>query len=163
LVHALPVRTGDDLAIEVELPAGVHAGLFLYTSEGKTRLLAQWDREDRKRLVRYPPGQGGHTLQGPAGTECVLVWVSRQGPVAVERVEEAFRGAATWPALPDDSLLRLGREEVTVEPKNRDVGPFRDRPDPVWAVKEVLRSVGEKLNSADDGVAALAFSHKPEP
>jgi hypothetical protein len=160
LIDLVPLRAGEDLQVAAEVPADLHASLFLINGAGKIEHLADLPADAADRTLRYPPQEGQSApLTGPAGTECLLLCGRRSGPVPVEKVQEMW-GDGPWPALPGLALLRLERGQVRLEQRGRDLGPPHERPDPESAVRSRLDALRLRLAEHCDFFEGLAFAHQ---
>jgi tRNA A-37 threonylcarbamoyl transferase component Bud32 len=159
VVDAVPVSTGDRLAVTAKLPAGQHVGLFQIGSDGKLTELARRAPGDSAAL-RYPRGREEATvLVGAAGTEVVLVCGRRSGPVSVAGLRSLLPAQGAWPALPAGSVLALSPAGPRVVQRERAFGPTVHQPDPEGQVRDLLATLGENLREHMDYFEALAFAH----
>jgi hypothetical protein len=158
LPYCLPLRNGDEMTVQVDLPAEYHGCLALRTATGAVRILGRWSAEDAGRTVRYPAGANEAVrLRGPAGTEVLLWCVRRDGQVDEAALVEACGPVQAWPLLPEGSLLAVERERVRVKVQSRDVGPIVRRADPEGEVLKRLDEVRKRLYPKCEALAGLAF------
>jgi hypothetical protein len=160
LLGVVPVRKGESLRIRAEVPAGIHAALFLFTSEGRLRRLADAGPGEQAVVLRYPEEGQDVPVVGLPGTEFFLVCGRRSGPVRVEDIAEVWGKPGPWPALPKYSVLRLQTDKVGREgPKAADVGEPKQRPDPDGEVRRRLEGLRVALRERFDYFEGLAFAH----
>jgi eukaryotic-like serine/threonine-protein kinase len=160
LVAVAPLRTGSELEVRVEVPAGTHAALFLFTSEGRLRLLAAQPAGASASSLRYPAEGKAARLAGPPGTELVLVCGRREGPVGLEEVRGVWGAAGAWPALPPQSVLGLQADRVVVERTHRDLVLGPGRPDPEGEVRKRLEELRRQMRQRFPLFEGLAFAHR---
>jgi tRNA A-37 threonylcarbamoyl transferase component Bud32 len=161
LTDAAPLRTGDEVQIRAQVPAGFHASLFLFGTQGRLRRLAEVAARETVQWLRYPPQQKQAVgLTGPAGSEVLLI-VGRAGQAVDEKpIANWFAQQGAWPELPPSSILRWGREGVEVEQSGRDLGVPLDRPDPQGEVHERLDSLGRAMSQEYPLLQAVVFAHE---
>jgi tRNA A-37 threonylcarbamoyl transferase component Bud32 len=117
LKNAVPLRPGiggDKVQIRCALPRGLHAALFWFTTEGKLQQLATRSPTDALEELVYPPHHVV-TLEGPPGTELILVCGWHAQPPAAEAVERIFARVGRLPPMPLYALVVLDRHKVTPE------------------------------------------------
>lgn len=161
LIDRVPLHEADEVQIQVEVPRGLGATLFLLGSAGRLQRLAEITPDRPARLLRFPE-QAKHSIPvvGPAGTEVLLVCGRPSGPVQLEEVQVLLTGTQPWPALPGQAVLRLERNCVTVLQSGRDFGAPRDRPDPEGDVLRRLEELRLCLREHFELVEGLAFAHQ---
>ena len=161
LTTAAPLRTGDQFQVRVEASAPVYVGLFLFSSDGKLQLLAE-RRSPSAGPLHFPPDEGqAAPLTGAAGTECLLVCVSRSGRAGLEELQACWGERKPWPALPGESVFHLSPEGVkAVGGRGRGVGTPVDRPDPEGDVRRRLEALRSRLGERFDYFEGLAFAHQ---
>ena len=116
LRNAVPLKTGDLLVIQCDLPRGLHASVFWFDTEGKlTELAPTVVRAKGSSDQLLYPEKGVVPLIGQPGTELVLICANRSGPVRRADVEPLFTGGRPLPQLPEWAMVRLNREEVRIE------------------------------------------------
>ena len=156
LVNAEHLRTGDQFQAVVEAPAEVYVALFLFTSDGRLRLL-----DSQKGGLRYPAGKiQWAPLTGTAGTEFLLACGRRSGPVDIDEVQALWPGSEPWPTLPGESVLSLRPDKASVEKRSRDVGPPITHEDPVTAVLNKLEELRPRLREHFECFEGVAFAHE---
>ena len=165
LQEALPLRNGDQLWVSCRVPHGTQPSMFWIDSEGGlTELTPDVVAGETTDSLRYPPSGAKDVvrLQGPAGTEFVLVCARRGRPVAREEIEAILGAGRRLPTLPDRVVLRLGSDGV--EP----TGPSGTRSisEPVEsdlsAALSPLRELQIKLRSEASFLTGVAFPHVAE-
>src|SRR5262249_39076468 len=105
LASAAPLRTGDELNVQVLVPPGLHASLVWIGSRGELEHLVDARPGE---VLRYPAASGEFkVLQGPSGTEAVLVCWCRSAPVGIDELRDLWGAEQSWPALPSQSVLRV--------------------------------------------------------
>ena len=157
VIRHLPLETGDEVRLETERPAGFHAVLLWIDSDGIVHelLVAEAGAE-----MVYPASGHAVPIKGRPGTELILLCARRGGPVDIERLRDTLAGVRDWPALPGSSVLRLGRDGVTVENTGRGPGAARRRDDPEGEVAERLRQLGAELHERCEVLVGIAVSHR---
>ena len=161
LADSTPLKTGDELRVEINAPADAYAALFLFTGAGAVKLLRQDAPSGGDRLLRYPPEEDGTTeLTGPPGTEFVLACGRRSGPVAEEEIRTAWDGTGAWPALPGDAVLCVDRDRVWEAQAGRDFGPTHGHVTPEAEVKRRLEALRGRLRDSFDFLSGMAFAHR---
>jgi hypothetical protein len=162
LVDVVPLHAGDELQIRTDVPADLFATLFLLTSEGRLKKLAELGREKLPRSLRYPQEEEKSVpLIGPPGTEFLIVCGRRSDPIGVGELNGLGIGVEAWPHLPEGAILRLGRDRITADgEKSRDVGTPKDRPDPEREVHQKLESLRKKLAGRFEYLTGVAFAHQ---
>jgi tRNA A-37 threonylcarbamoyl transferase component Bud32 len=160
LSMVVPLRSNDRLQVRVEAPADLHVSLFLFSSEGALRFLAQ--RPPGPQALAYPEqALEAVPLTGAVGTEVLLTCGRRNMPVLLEDIRNSWEGEGAWPSLPGLSVLRLQGRSVTIEQKDRDLGAPRSQPDPEGEVRRRLESLGNRLSEHFEYCEGLAFAHQP--
>jgi hypothetical protein len=159
LVQMMPLQTGDQLRVKVRCPDQMHMSLFLFSSEGKPRLLAQ-QAPGGGEFLEYPtrPDQAV-TLEGPPGTELLLACGRKDKPITLAEIEPLFGAGEALTRLPGSTVLRLEGDKIVQVDKSRDLGPPKTVANPqseVWGRLEDLR----KSLKSFDCVEGLAFSHE---
>ena len=122
LNDAVPLVSGDKLWIECELPSGLQASAFWLDSEGKISELSPLSikKEARHDHLSYPPPESANnavTLEGPAGTEMVLVCARPGTKVDRSEIEALILPTAARTILRDRSTLLIGRGRVELRIK----------------------------------------------
>jgi serine/threonine protein kinase len=159
LVNAMPLRAGDELRIQAEVPAHWHASLFLFTSEGRLRLLRAARPTDTARTFYYPGKDQAAPLVGPPGTEMLLVCASPSGPIEEDAVRQLWT-EGSWSALRPATVLHLDPDKVHFEQKDRDFGPATSRRDAEEDVRSRLEKLRLRLRERFDHFEGLVFFHR---
>ena len=162
LQEALPLKNGDQLWVSCKVPHGTRPSMFWLDSEGVvTELTPEVVTGETADSLRYPPSGANDLvrLQGPPGTEFVLVCARRDKPVTRQEIE-ALLGAGRWlPALPEKVILLMRSDGV--EP----TGPsgLRSISGPVASdlssALSPLRILQSKLRSETSFLSGIAFPH----
>lgn len=161
LAPVAPLRTGDELQVRADVPAGFYASLFLFGSTGQIELLAGKGPEGPPSPLRYPAEPDKAVpLEGPEGTELLLVCGRRSGRVGVDEVRAAWGQEGRWPALPGLTILRMQPDRVVVEQSGKGLGAPKDRPDPEAEVRRRLDELRRRLHDRFEYVEGLAFAHR---
>jgi hypothetical protein len=155
LKSAVPLHSGDDLHIACLVPRGFHAALFSIDATGKLEHYAdatvapagEFDR------LSFPA-----RLEGPPGTELLLVCASRTHTPVVENVASIFAGEH-WPPLPDRIVVRMDPDRVQVE---RDRGHLERRTalDATEKVEASLEKLRQRLKEHFDFFVGVAYLHQ---
>jgi hypothetical protein len=162
LKEALPLRNGDQLWISCQVPRGAHPSVFwLDTEGGLTELAPEVMAGETTDTLRYPPPGPRDVvhLQGPPGTEFVLVCAGRDRPVTRGEVAALLGPGQPLPPLPDRVSLRLGPDGV--EPSGpaglRSIsGPAESH---LSAAMGPLRTLQRGLRAEASFLAGVAFPH----
>lgn len=163
LVDRVPLRTGDELEIRFTIPAGLHATMFLRSSDGGLKKLCSVAATDTTQQIRFPERKSQSVpLTGAPGTEFVFVATRRKAPIRIEDVRLLFQSESPWPALPGASVLRLGPGGVTIDQRDRGFGTPKDRPDPQGAIVTKMEEVVQRGQQHFVFLEGVAFSHSPE-
>ena len=176
LNDAVPLVSGDKLWIECELPSGLQASAFWLDSEGKISELSPLSikKEARHDHLSYPPPESANnavTLEGPAGTEMVLVCARPGTKVDRSEIEALILPTAARTILRDRSTLLIGRGRVELRIKgtiaadlDADSKGTRGLGAPeaseARTAQESFRHVAEALEDRIAFVAAAVFPHK---
>jgi tRNA A-37 threonylcarbamoyl transferase component Bud32 len=157
LKNALPMRSGDKLQIHCDLPRGYRAALFWLDTEGKlTELPAKVSSATTLDQLVYPQG-GVVSLQGPPGTELVLVCAHRSQVPRREHVANLLDAGRPWPKLPAQVVILLDRDKVDLKVP-RGLGAESEAT-AVSQVQERLEELRVRLREHFDYFAGVAFSH----
>jgi hypothetical protein len=161
LADSVPVKSGDFVRVESVAPAGLHAALFLFTSEGKLQPLNTASPADEDLPLRFPPqlGKQGAPVSGPPGNELVLMVARRSAPPTEDDLRDLLSG--TWELLPSGTVLRLAPDEVKVVGQSRAFDAPVGHQDPEGAVRGRLDEVRRQLRRRFDHFEGLMFSHQP--
>lgn len=156
-----PLENGQEIYFQARIPARVHASLFLFTSEGALKPLADWPASSEDSLRRYPPEEDRVVpVIGKSGTEVLLLVGRAEGPVSLEALRSWWGEEKPWPTLPPETAWRMRRESSAPLEKKREVGkPTRGGPDPEAQVESLLEGLRWRLKDRVDVVEALAFPH----
>ncbi len=158
LIGAAPLRTGDRLILQCDVPRGFVPSMYWIDSEGKlVRLPAgpvskagEFDR------LQYP-SQGVVPLKGNSGTELILVCARKDTGVGEEEMLKALENSRSWPELPAKVVVGVTPKGVTL-PVSRGVGqPERDK---VARVMELLEKLRQKLGEEGIYLSGVAFTHQ---
>jgi predicted Ser/Thr protein kinase len=159
LSGALPLRTGDRLVVRCVVPRRSGAVVYWLDSEGHVSELSpvrieEGDASDR---VVYPR-EGRVPLQGPPGTELVVVCAGRSRTLRDREAAALIGAVARLPDLPPEVVVRLSRSSTEVEGVGRGLGePEVDSVDSVRATLERLRL---RLRERFDFVEGLVVPHR---
>lgn len=162
LLDCAPVRSGEGIQIQVDVPEDMYVGLFLITSQGTVKLLEEMSPASSRHVLRYPKEADGDfvPVQGKAGTDVLVVCARRDASVRVEELAKLVPLEKPWPTLTEPFLLRLVREEVRTEPMMRDLGgPQRDV-GPTADVRRRLEALRGLLSERFAFFEAVAFAHQ---
>jgi hypothetical protein len=162
LTQAVPLHTGDRLRLHFRVPHGSRVTLLWLDSEGKVTELTpvvrpaggDWDE------VRYPPREDDVVrLEGPPGTECVLVCAGVDRPPGADDLAAAV-GQGPLPALPAGELVLLSRDRVVGTSRGVSAPEADPAAGPVREVEERLDKVRLQLRERCDFLAGVAFAHR---
>lgn len=157
LLDALPLRSGDELQVLGRVPLGFEPVLFWFDTEGRLQeLTLQTKTSGDSTTFRYPPQGLATKLEGPPGTEVLLVCARRSGRIDATEIREMFADRA-WPQLPIHALLTLNRRQVRLLGA-RAPGQLTDRPNS--GIVEQAEALRSRLAAHLDLVAAVAFPHQ---
>jgi eukaryotic-like serine/threonine-protein kinase len=161
LRESLPVRTGDELQVKIQVPAGLHVSLCSINGDGRLSLLQQYSAQDSPSELIYPGSDQARRLKGPAGTEVLLVCGRARTPISEAELQTAWDGTAEWPVLaPPRRLLRLQPGQLKEEGERpRDFGEVVDRPDPDKVARR-LNDLRERLKQTCAYFEGLAFANE---
>ncbi len=155
LKGAVPLRSGDEFQIRCDLPRGFHAALFTFDSQGKFEHYPDPDVTSAGRFDRltYPA-----RLEGPAGTEFLLVCARRSPRPAREELETLFAGEPAWPQLPDKVVVWMDRDQVQVEgTRSIERRATRDATD---AIETRLQKLQLQLRDRYEFYIGVAYAHR---
>lgn len=156
LLDALPLRSGDELQVLGRVPLGFEPVLFWFDTEGRLQeLTLQTKTSGDSTTFRYPPQGLATKLEGPPGTEVLLVCARRSGRIDAAEIREMFADRA-WPQLPIHALLTLDRRQVRLLGA-RAPGQLTDRPNS--GIVEQAEALRSRLAARLDLVTAVAFPH----
>jgi serine/threonine protein kinase len=158
LANVVPLRTGDGVKIKVKVPPGMYASLFWIDSSGNLAPLADGVPGD---VLSYPSGASEFKwLEGPAGTEAVLVCWHRSGNLTVDELRTMWGIGETWPKLPKESVLHVDNQGVKDVQPSRSLGRSVYHSDPVGDVQVALDRLRLKLSNRVDFLDGIAFAHE---
>jgi hypothetical protein len=175
LRDAVPLRSGDKVWIECDLPAGWVASAFWLDSEGKITELTPFRivRHPAYDRLSYPPPEGADnavTLEGPAGTELVLVCARPQAKITLAEVEALIPADVAQTSLRERSaiLITHGRVDLlnggavlataTKDDDERRLGRLESSD--ARAGEESFRQVAQALERRFAFTAGVAFPHR---
>ncbi|MBY0526401.1 MAG: protein kinase [Gemmataceae bacterium] len=161
LQSAIPLFNGDRFRIQCNVPRGFHVAIVMLDSEGKLASVPGADIDvvpaGEFDQVTYPKADGLAQLNGPPGTEFLLVVASRHR-LRVSDVGVYFADAGAWPALPDDMLVRVDLDGVAAEKGLRGVGVTRG--DSLSGVEARLQKLQGQLKGAGyEYFIGVAYPH----
>jgi hypothetical protein len=158
LAEAVPLRTGDELKVRADVPAGYHAALVAYNSTDGVRWLNGLEAEATERTLQFPkiPEQAA-PMQGPPGTEVLLLVVRRLRPVKPDELSALWPRESSWAALTGSVMVALQPETLKLLRPSRGFGAPRDHVDPRDDVQRRLLQLGERLVEEFDYFELLAF------
>lgn len=156
LVNAVPLRTGEEIAVKAELPPGVSA-VLVHFSEGRLTRLAAADASP----LRFPAQAGLRAmLEGEPGTEFLLLCGKAKGSVDLEELRWLL-GPEPLPQLPPDAVLRLDEQGVRVVQKPRgSFGAPMGQPSPQDRAVQRLEGLRSQLQGRFDVFAGIVFAHR---
>ncbi len=165
LREVLPLRTGAQLWCSCRVPHGSYAALFWVDSEGQVEeLKAEVVPGVTADTLRYPaPGVNDVVrLQGPPGTEALLVCGRRDRPVTQTEIAKLLGAAGSLPALPDQVMVVIRSDGV--EPSGRSGSRSLTAPEPshLSAALAPLRALQSGLRSESSFLSGIAFPHVAE-
>ncbi len=160
LEQVAPTRTGDQLKITATIPPAMHFSLLSLSSDGNLVEITRGQSGDQPLAFQYPSQDLAVPLEGPAGTEMILLCGRRAGPVGTGQLRQLWPNSNPLAQLPDLAVLRVGPQGVTVDQRGRALGDPVDRPDPEQAVRRRLLELQDVLEQQMDFYAAVAFSHQ---
>jgi predicted Ser/Thr protein kinase len=176
LKDAVPLVSGDKLWIECDLPVGWRASAFWLDSEGRVselsplsiKRLGQHDR------LSYPPPKGPDnsvTLEGPPGTEMVLVCARRGAKVERGEIEALVPASAARMVLRGRSVLLFGTGQMALHVDGPVPTDAPAEPDDIRGLgtlqqseartaQECFQQIAESLRGRFDFVAGAVFPHR---
>ncbi|HLJ97258.1 MAG TPA: serine/threonine-protein kinase [Gemmataceae bacterium] len=158
LKDVLPLRTGDKLRVQCDLPHGLHPALFWFDTDGKLVQL-QGSAQPLGSLDQFEYPRGGLVpVDGSPGTEVVLVCAGRGAAPRLEDLEKLFDQGHPWPRLPAQALVLLNRYTVEI----KGARGVRDQPEAVavTAVQDRMEQLRLKLAGKYEFWTGIAFSHR---
>ena len=176
LEDAVPLLTGDKLWIECDLPAGWFASAFWLDSEGRISELSPLTikRQGPHDHLSYPSPDSADnsvTLEGPPGTEMVLICARPGSKVERREVEEIVPPSVARTTLRDRSALLIGRGRADLEISSSARSVQRAKPgetrglgkvqeSEARAAQEGFRQLAVSLEQRFDFVAGAVFPHR---
>jgi len=161
VTDVVPMRTGDRLRIEADIPAGAHASLFLIDSEGSLARLAHEPARDKPFTFRYPAQSDlAAPLVGRDGTEFVFLCVRGRSPVELPDIQSLWDSNDPLPELPELSVLEMRPDEVDAVQSSRGLGNPVRQFDPEAEVRARIDAFRQRLAESADAFAGVAFSHR---
>jgi hypothetical protein len=155
---ALPLQAGDSIWIEGDLPAGRKSSIFLYDSEGRLTPLepiAMTRGPARDHFVF--PSEGAVPLEGPPGTELILIYAGTSSPLQPKELEHLLSNCRPLPAIPEQSRVVLDRTGSELRIRRKLGVP---QPSAARDVERWFKSLREKLGTRSDFVAGVAFPRR---
>ena len=159
LRDAVPLRAGDRLQLGVTVPAGYQSSLFWYDTERKLHELnlTPYDRSGETIQLAYPPRGKDVTLEGPPGTELLLLVADREDCPSFKDVRRVLDESAPWPTLPPKSVLVFDREIVTFQGER---GPGAVRESLMdQTVRDRVGALQQAMTDRKSDLVGLAFPH----
>lgn len=145
LLDAVPLSPGAELRVEARVPKNCFAAVFGLGSEGAVRRLCSIDPQAEERLLTYPEEANlAVPLEGPPGTEIVLVCCSDQEPPTTDSIRSFWEDNPLAP-LPGESVWRMTPQAVIPEQTARSFGPPVVREDPQSSLQRRLLELQQKL------------------
>ena len=170
LHDAVPLISGDKLWIECDLPAGWFASAFWFDTVGRLTELAplKITRHGRLDRLSYPPSDAV-TVEGPPGTEFILVCARRGSPPGRNEIAALLPVDTAWPSLPLPAVVWLEGENLALNDAPHDGTSGSTRGPGAWqpsAVRDAINPIAEaheRLCSKFAYVVGAAFAHgEPE-
>lgn len=162
ITETLPLKSGDELKIEADIPPKTYASLILWTSEGKWERLVDHPPSPEKHRIRFPD-KGTVVLSGSEGNETVLLLTSEKGPIEMEQLQQMKEFQSPWPLLSNTVVMVATEQKVNVEqPKGittRGFGPKRDRKDSEETIRGYFEQLQSELSGRHQKLHAVTFSH----
>ncbi len=163
LDHAVPLRTGDRLQIEYELPKDYLSLLFWLDSEGKLTELKPGDAVKSRSSVRRtsPTSDEAYPLQGPPGTELILLCADRSTQPTVAQITALTSEGFPWPKIADVSMIQWGQDETRFAGPYQS-GPLRSPGEPAPVQRAALdrtEALRQALSAQFEIVRGVAFPH----
>jgi hypothetical protein len=152
LVNSVPLHTGDQLKLVIKVPPKMYTSLFLVNGEGRLFHLENIPPLDEPREFSK-----SYELKAPQGTELILVCMGQAGFLEHQEMALLWNEKASWPTLPDQSVLQVDSKEVKVIARSRDLVPI---PDTEADVEKRLEDLRQRLRPRSDHILGFAFLHK---
>jgi len=168
LTEVLPLRSGDYLNVQWQVPKGWHAALCWLDSEGKTWLFqmkpaaTDSDAPGGSQLVVWPEPDRSQELAGAPGTELIVLCARRDRAPQLADLAGPMLGGKPWPELPREAALLIdpGGEPPIQLVSPRGPGTARRRR-PVKSLYQQAEALRRHLRKRVDRFAAIAFPHAP--
>jgi hypothetical protein len=142
LLLALPLRGGDQVRVNAEIPTGLFPRLVLVEASGVKELAPmETSRRGGLDLVAYPV-MNAMQVPGPGGTKLFLLVAGRTAKPDLDDIKSLI-GPTPWPVLPRYAIALLARGRVEVTGPR---GPKLPAPDATRAVEDRLTELGKKLS-----------------
>lgn len=157
LENAVPLSTSDRIRVVCDVPDGVEATVFMYSTQGDLRELGQGALSpgDPHPHLYFPHSEHEQVLplDGPPGT-CVVLVCAREGrPPTLEEVADNF-DQKPWPEIPGKTVVVMNPDKTV--PRGdvlRGPGTY----DPVGDVEDRVDKIRVRLRDKFDFVAGVAF------
>jgi predicted Ser/Thr protein kinase len=155
---ALPLKTGDRLKIRCAIPSGTRPVVFWVDSEGGVKQLVPvgFRRDDGGNQVVYPE-QGVVPVEGPPGTELVVVCANRWGQARAVEAAAALSELGRLPDLPENVRFQISRQGTRIL-ADRGLGTVES--DQLEAIKGRIERLRIRLLNQFDLVEGLVVSHQ---
>jgi hypothetical protein len=155
---ALPLRTGDWLKIRCAIPSGTRPVVFWVDSEGGVKELAPvaFRHDDGGNQVVYPE-RGVVPVEGPPGTELVVVCANRWGQARPVEAAAALADLGRLPELPENVRFQISRQRTRIV-ADRGLGPLES--DQLDVIRERIERLRIRLRNRFDLVEGLVVSHQ---
>jgi hypothetical protein len=150
------------LQARFRVPAKLHVALCSINGQGHFSLLQQYPPQDAATDLVFPGPDQTRSLEGPAGTELLLVCGRAESAVTEAELQAAWDDSGPWPALaPPDRLLRLQPGQVRQEEAEHQ-RDFGDTHSHAGSDAVILRLNGlrERLRPMCVFFEGLAFDHE---
>ncbi len=155
---ALPLLTGDRLKIRCAIPSGTHPVVFWVDSEGGVKELAPIAlRQDEGGNHVVYPEQGVVPVEGPPGTELVVVCANRWGQTLPVEAAAALADLGRLPELPENVRFQISRQGTRVL-ADRGLGALES--DQLDVIKGRIERLRIRLLNQFDLVEGLVISHQ---
>jgi serine/threonine protein kinase len=161
LVSSVPMKNGDEVKIELEIPPGTHALLLVLTSEGGLRELSRLSPATHLQQLRFPAAtESAAPLTGNPGSEVLLLFASNTGEISTESLRQLPALMQAWSEIPDLTVIRATSEGVSFLQRDKDFGASVGRKDPVEQTVSQLEELRRHAASKRLHFEALVFGHR---
>lgn len=161
LVSSVPMKNGDEVKIEVEIPPGSHALLLVLTSDGELRELARLAPATHLQYLRFPAAtESAAPLTGKPGSEVLLLFAGNGESISTESLRQLPALMQAWPEIPDLTVIRATSEGVSFLQRDKDFGAAVGRKDPVEQIVSQLEELRRHAASKRLQLEALVFEHR---